>query len=89
MLSFLQSNWGTLAALAAVAVLVFFAVRRMVLDKKAGIGACGQKCSKCAMAGHCETQDPPAQPQVKEKPASPCAPSACGQCPHRGECGKF
>ena len=47
MLQFLQANWGTIVALLAVVLLVFLAVRRMVKDKKAGIGACGQKCSHC------------------------------------------
>ncbi len=58
MLMFLQNNLGTIVAALAVAFLVFLAVRRMVLDKRAGIGACGQKCAHCANACHCETPAP-------------------------------
>ena len=48
MLEFLQANWGTIVAALAVILLVFLAIRRIVKDKKAGIGPCGQKCSHCA-----------------------------------------
>ncbi len=53
MLQFLQANWGTIVALLAVALMVFLAVSRMVKDKKAGIGPCGQKCSNCPNSGKC------------------------------------
>ena len=53
MLEFLQANWGTIVAVLAVALLVFLAVFRMVKDKKAGIGPCGQKCANCAHSAKC------------------------------------
>ncbi len=55
MIEFLQANWGTIVATLAVILLVFLAIRRMVKDKKAGIGACGQKCANCAKmkSGEC------------------------------------
>ncbi len=83
MVQFLQMNWGTMVAVAAVCVLVFLAVRRMVLDKKAGIGACGQKCSQCAKMGHCEMETaPPAPPQES---GSVCS-GVCASCQYRHNC---
>lgn len=56
LLDFLQANWGTIIALLAVMLLVFLAVRKMVKDRKAGIGPCGQKCSHCPNAHKCHQQ---------------------------------
>ena len=83
MLQFLQMNAGTIIASLAVALLVFLAVRRMVLDKKAGIGACGQKCSQCAMRGHCEEEAPAEKPPVQQD--SLCS-GNCRSCPHSSTC---
>lgn len=47
MLAFLNENRGTIVAALAVVIVIFFAVRKMVKDKKAGIGTCGQKCANC------------------------------------------
>ena len=47
MLDFLRDNWATAAAVIIIALCVFLAVRKMVKDKKAGIGPCGQRCSEC------------------------------------------
>lgn len=78
MMELIQSSWGTVAAFLAVALLVFLAVRRMVLDKKAGIGACGQKCATCAKN---------AAPAAENSRSSGCG-ASCGGCPHAGACGK-
>jgi len=84
MLQFLQMNAGTIIASLAVALLVFLAVRRMVLDKKAGIGACGQKCSQCAMHGHCEEEAAPVE-QPPAQQGSLCS-GNCRSCPHSSAC---
>lgn len=47
MLNFLQANWITIVVLAILALIVFLAIRKIVKDKKEGIGACGQKCANC------------------------------------------
>ncbi len=78
MLMFLQNNLGTIAAAAAVVFIVFLSIRRMVLDKKAGIGICGQKCANCANAGHCETQS---------QTADSCG-GACSECKYSASCHK-
>lgn len=83
MLTFLQANIGTIVAVLVVALFVFLAIRRMVLDKKAGIGACGQKCSQCAKMGHCEMTPAP----VEQPPATPCS-GVCAGCPHSAQCHK-
>ena len=85
MLQFLQANWGTIVALLVVAFFVFLAIRRMVLDKKAGIGACGQKCSQCAKMGHCEAAT---QPQPVQKSEGSLCDGVCSSCPHSAACHK-
>ncbi|MBQ5996172.1 MAG: FeoB-associated Cys-rich membrane protein [Clostridia bacterium] len=80
MLQFLQANIGSIAALAVVALFVFLAIRRLVLDKKAGIGACGQKCSQCAKMGHCEEA-------VTPEPVSECS-GSCSACKYSAMCHK-
>ena len=47
MLELLIDNWATIAAVIIIALCVFLAVRKMVKDKKKGIGPCGQRCSEC------------------------------------------
>ena len=79
MLLFLQDNWGTIVASLAVAFFVFLAIRRMVLDKKAGIGACGQKCSECAKMGHCESQ-------IDEEPKGSICGGNCASCKYSANC---
>lgn len=53
MLSFLQANWVTIITLIVLAFVVFLAIRKLVKDKKEGIGACGQKCSNCPHSANC------------------------------------
>lgn len=54
MLQFLQTYWVTIVVLAIVLLAVILAVRSLVKNKKAGIGACGHKCADCPhnCAGH-------------------------------------
>lgn len=33
--------------IALLAAAVFFAVRKIIKDRKAGIGSCGENCSEC------------------------------------------
>ncbi len=49
----LAENWGTIAVLAAIGVAVFFIVRKMIKDRKRGIGSCGCECASCAMRSSC------------------------------------
>ena len=83
MLTFLQANWGTAVAALAVAFVVFLAVNRMIQDKKAGIGICGQKCSQCPKMGHCE--DEKASVSVHETSLESCK-GVCANCPHSAQC---
>lgn len=83
MLTFLQANWGTIVAVLAVAFIVFLAIRKMVLDKKEGIGICGQKCSQCPKMGHCEEAKPEA---VKPEQATASCNGICSGCPYSAGC---
>ena len=56
MTGFLHDNLGNIVILAIVAAAVIFAVLVMRRDKKAGIGACGQKCSKCGGKDTCDVE---------------------------------
>ena len=49
--------WGTLAVGAVVALIVGFAVFRLVKDKLSGKSSCGCSCSSCPMAGKCHGED--------------------------------
>ncbi len=80
MLRFLQVNWGTIVALLAVAFIVFLAIRTMVLDKKAGIGICGQKCAQCAKMGHC------AEEKAEEAQSSMMCGRSCSGCQYSNTC---
>ena len=83
MLQLIQANLGTIAALLVVALLVFLAVRRMVLDKKAGIGACGHKCSECAMSAQCSKIK---KEEPKNKNIGSLCPGDCSQCKYKSSC---
>lgn len=53
MLNFLANNWLTIVIIALIALAVFFAIRKIVKDKKAGIGSCGCKCADCPHSSSC------------------------------------
>ncbi len=54
MFQFLQNNLIEIILLAAIALCVLLAIRKIVKDKKAGVGPCGSKCSECSKANYCE-----------------------------------
>ncbi len=43
----------TVLTIAVIGLVVFLAIRRIVKDKKNGIGACGQKCANCPHSADC------------------------------------
>ena len=53
MLHFIQANWVTIVTLLVLACAVFLAIRKMVKDKKEGVGACGCKCANCPHSANC------------------------------------
>ena len=57
MIDWLASNWVNILVIALVAVMVFFAARSLIKDKKAGKSSCGCNCSHCALAGKCHRQN--------------------------------
>ena len=57
MIDWLASNWINILIIALVGIAVFFAIRSMVKDKKAGKSSCGCNCSNCAMAGKCHSKN--------------------------------
>ena len=56
MIDWLAANWVNILVIALVAVMVFFAARSLIKDKKAGKSSCGCNCSHCALAGKCHSQ---------------------------------
>ena len=56
MIDWLASNWINIVVIALVGVAVFFAVRSLIKNKKAGKSSCGCNCSHCAMSGKCHSQ---------------------------------
>ena len=53
MLSFLKANIVTIIVWLLLAAVVFLAIRKIVKDKKSGIGPCGQKCASCPHSCGC------------------------------------
>jgi len=51
MLTFLINNAGTIVTALVLAAVVFFVVRSMVRDRKAGRGGCGGRCGACGACG--------------------------------------
>ena len=43
----------TILTIAVIGLIVFLAIRKIVKDKKEGIGSCGQKCSNCPHSANC------------------------------------
>ena len=63
MLSWLQTNIGSIVVVLFLLGVVALIVRRLILDKKAGkhicggsCGSCGGGCQGCPMAGKCHTK---------------------------------
>ncbi len=55
MLGWLAANAGTLAVCALVLVIVFFAARSLIRDRKQGKSPCGCSCSGCGGCGRCHS----------------------------------
>ncbi|MBE7005689.1 MAG: FeoB-associated Cys-rich membrane protein [Ruminococcaceae bacterium] len=60
MISWLQTNIGSIVVVLFLLGMVALIVRRLILDKKAGkhicggsCGSCGGSCSGCPMQGRC------------------------------------
>jgi len=83
MLQFIQMYGRTFLVLAVVALVVFLAIRRLVLDKKEGIGPCGQKCSHCANAGQCNLNSV----EVEAQKMAECG-GVCSGCKYAATCHK-
>ena len=63
MLSWLQTNIGSIVVVLFLLGVVALIVRRLILDKKAGkhicggsCGSCGGGCQGCPMAGKCRSK---------------------------------
>ena len=56
MLLWLQANLVNIVILLVLAIIVFFIVRSMVLNKRAGRSSCGGSCAGCAGCGSCHPQ---------------------------------
>ena len=57
MIDWLAANWVNILVIALVAVMIFFAARSLIKDKKAGKSSCGCSCANCALAGKCHSQN--------------------------------
>jgi len=44
---------GTAVVLTVLAVILFFVIRKLVKDRRAGKCSCGHECCSCPMAGQC------------------------------------
>ena len=55
-MQFLTRHWGTILVLLALVCVVAAIVRKLIRDKKKGIGACGNRCGGCPMNGACHRQ---------------------------------
>lgn len=53
----LHDNIANILIVTGVVMLVFFAVRKIISDKRAGKCPCGGDCSGCALSGQCHSKD--------------------------------
>lgn len=53
MFAWISENLLTVITIAAVALMIFFAVRQLVKDRKKGCHSCGGSCGSCPMCGSC------------------------------------
>ena len=58
MLEFLSANAGTIAVVLILTVLVAFAVRKIIADRRAGKHSCGGNCGGCPLSGQCKKENP-------------------------------
>ena len=53
MLAWFIANGGTIVIGIVLLSIIFFVIRYMIKEKKAGKGGCGSGCSGCANSGMC------------------------------------
>lgn len=53
MLSWISANFVNLVIVAVLVLIVGFAVRGMIRDRKAGKSSCGCSCASCGACGSC------------------------------------
>lgn len=53
MFTWLSANLVNLVIVAALALIVGFAIRSMIRDRKAGKSSCGCSCASCGACGSC------------------------------------
>lgn len=58
MITFFKANIGTIIVLLVLILIVALIIRKLVKDKKKGVGTCGGDCSNCH-AGCMHAQNPP------------------------------
>ena len=56
MLAFIKANIATVIIVLIIIILVFFAVRKIIRNKKAGKGSCGNNCADCPYSSDCNKQ---------------------------------
>ena len=56
MFAWLSANLANIVIILVIALAVFFVVRGMIRDKKAGKSSCGCNCGSCPMSGSCHKQ---------------------------------
>lgn len=56
MLLWIKLNLANIIVIAVIALVVFFIIRSMVMDKRAGRSSCGGNCGSCAGCGACHPQ---------------------------------
>lgn len=49
-----------------LAVAVYFALRKVIKDRKAGIGSCGERCSDCLSGCNCDMSKVPERFRLKK-----------------------
>ena len=88
MLQQIYESRYTIITVLVLALLIFLAIRKIVKDRKAGIGPCGGKCAECAHAAACGRAQ--AVPQNEEQTAPPPAECSgiCKGCPYSAQCHK-
>ena len=57
MIDWLMDNIANIVALLILALILFFVIRKMVRDKKAGKTTCSCGCSNCAVKDNCHSKN--------------------------------
>lgn len=48
MFEYLLANWKTVAVVIVLLIIVALAIRKIIADRKKGIGPCGKCCAECS-----------------------------------------